>query len=84
MRSRRQSLKAIMRPKATTKMSAIKKNMRALTPPKKRMPMAMTAITMKPPISGSASSSKPTMATASAMGETALKKCSLTSILRTM
>ena len=48
------------------------------------MPMAITAITMKAPMSGSASSSRPTTATAAAIGSTARKKRSLTSILRTM
>ena len=46
--------------------------------------MAMTAITMNAPMSGSASSSAPTMATAAPMGSTARKKFSFTSILRTM
>ena len=58
--------------------------MRALTPPRNRMPIAITAITMKAPMSGSASSSRPTTATAAPMGSTARKKRSLTSILRTM
>ena len=58
--------------------------MRALTPPRNRMPMAITATTMKAPMSGSASSSTPTMATAAPMGSTARKKRSFTSILRTM
>ena len=84
MRSRRHSLSAIIRPKATTRMAAIRKNMRALTPPRNKMPMAITAITRKPPMSGSASSSRPTTPIATAMGETARKKCSLTSIFRTM
>ncbi len=48
------------------------------------MPMAMMAITMKAPMSGSASSSTPTTATATPMGSTARKKRSFTSILRTM
>ncbi len=48
------------------------------------MPMAMTATTMKAPMSGSASSSTPTTATATPMGRTARKKRSFTSILRTM
>lgn len=46
--------------------------------------MAITAITMKAPMSGSASNSAPTMPTASPIGSTARKKRSLTSILRTM
>ncbi len=48
------------------------------------MPMAMTAITMKAPMSGSASKREPTTATARPMGATALKNFSLTSILRTI
>ena len=58
--------------------------MRAFTPPKNKMPMAITEITMKAPMSGSASSKTPTIATAAAMGNTARKNRSLTSILRTM
>ncbi len=46
--------------------------------------MAMTTITMKAPMSGSASSNMPTTASATAMGITAAKKRSFTSILRTM
>ena len=38
------------------------KNMRALTPPRNRMPIAITTITMKAPMSGSSSSSRPTTA----------------------
>ncbi len=48
------------------------------------MPMAMIAITMKAPMSGSASSSMPTTTTAMPIGSTARKKRSLISILRTM
>ena len=48
------------------------------------MPIAITAITMKPPMSGSASNNNPMTATAPAMGITARKKRSFTSILRTM
>ena len=84
MRSRRQSDSAIISTKATVITAAIRKNMRALTPPRNRMPIAITAITMKAPMSGSASSSMPTTATAAAIGSTARKKRSLTSILRTM
>ena len=84
MRSRRHSLDAMIKAKATTRIVAIKKNMRALTPPRNKMPMAMTAITMKAPMSGSASSSTPTSPTATPMGKTARKKRSFTSILRTM
>ena len=84
MRSRRNSLKAIISEKATKSVAAIRKNIRAFTPPKNRMPMAITAITMKAPMSGSASSSRPTTATATAIGATARKKRSFTSILRTM
>ena len=46
--------------------------------------MAMTEITMNAPMSGSASSSRPTIATANAIGMTARKNRSLTSIFRTM
>ena len=84
MRSRRHSLVSTISANATTTSTAMRKNMRALTPPRNRMPMAMTTITMKAPMSGSASSSMPTTSTASAMGSTARKKRSLTSILRTM
>ena len=48
------------------------------------MPMAIAAITMKAPMSGSASRNTPATPTAAPMGNTALKKRSLTSILRTM
>ena len=69
---------------APTTTSAIRKNMRAFTPPRNRMPMAITTITMNAPMSGWASSSMPTTPTATAIGITALKKRSFTSILRTM
>ena len=84
MRSRRHSEVAIMSANNSTITAAIRKNMRALTPPRNKMPIAITAITMKAPMSGSARSSKPITATATAIGATARKKCSLTSILRTM
>ena len=84
MRSRRQSLSKMMRAKMLVRMVAMRKNMRAFTPPRNRMPMAMTAITIKAPKSGSPSSSAPTTPTAMAMGATAERKRSLTSILRTM
>ena len=48
------------------------------------MPIAIAAITMKAPMSGSASSSRPTTAIEIAIGITARKKFSFTSILRTM
>ena len=48
------------------------------------MPIAMAAMTMKAPMSGSASSSTPITASAAAIGATARVKCSLISILRTM
>ena len=48
------------------------------------MPIAIMAITMKAPMSGSASSSMPTTAIEIAIGRTARKKFSFTSILRTM
>ena len=84
MRSRRQGEAQIMAAKMPTSTKAMRKNMRAFTPPRNRMPMAMTAITMKAPMSGCASSSRPTTPTATPMGRTARKKRSFTSILRTM
>ena len=84
MRSRRHSLSMTIMLNANTTTAAITKNMRALTPPRNRMPIAMTEITMKAPMSGSASSSRPTMPIANAIGSTARKKRSFTSILRTM
>ena len=84
MRSRRQSENQTMQANAITRISAIRKNMRAFTPPRNRMPMAITAITMNAPMSGSASSNAPTTATAMPIGSTARKKRSFTSILRTM
>ena len=73
-----------MRTKATTTTVAITANMRTLTPPKNKIPMAITEMTIKAPMSGSASSSRPTTPIATAIGSTARKKRSLTSILRTM
>ncbi|MOA09561.1 hypothetical protein D3C78_1294000 [compost metagenome] len=73
-----------MTTKAITTRKAIRKNMRAFTPPRNRMPMAITTITMKAPMSGSASSSTPTTTTAAPMGSTARKNRSFTAILRTM
>ena len=58
--------------------------MRAFTPPKNKMPMAMVAITMNAPMSGSASKNTPANPMAAPMGSTALKNFSFTSILRTM
>ena len=58
--------------------------MRPLTPPRNRMPIAIAAMTMKAPMSGSASSSMPAKASAQAIGQTARMKFSFTSILRTM
>ena len=84
MRARRQGEVQIMAAKAATRMAAMTKNMRAFTPPRNRMPMAITAITMNAPMSGCASSSEPTTPMATAIGSTARKKRSLTSILRTM
>ena len=84
MRSRRHSLSAIIKPNATSKTATSKKTTRTLTPPRNKMPMAITAITMKAPMSGSASSNTPTSATATPIGATARRKLSLTSILRTM
>ena len=48
------------------------------------MPIEMIAITMKAPMSGSASSSRPTTPSAMAIGSTARVKLSFTSILRIM
>ena len=84
MRSRRHGDAAIIMAKANIKMAKIKKNMRALTPPKNKMPMAMMAITKKAPMSGSANKKIPARATAAPIGRTARKKRSFTSILRTM
>ena len=58
--------------------------MRALTPPRNRMPIAMVAMTMKAPMSGWRSSSRPTKATATTIGETARKNFSRASMRRTM
>ena len=68
MRSRRHGLSEIISPKAPSSTAVIKANMRPLTPPRKRMAMAIVAITMNAPMSGSASSSTPTSPTAKAMG----------------
>jgi len=84
MRSRRHSLKVIISTKAPTSTKLMSRNMRPFTPPRKRMPIAIIAMTRKAPMSGSASSSTPTSATAIAIGKTARKKFSFTSILRTM
>ena len=84
MRSRRQGLNVTIKVKAPNSTAVIRKNMRPLTPPRNKMDMAIAAITMKAPMSGSANSSKPTTPTATAIGATARKKRSLTSILRTM
>ena len=84
MRWRRNSLKAIISTKAPISTATLRKNMRPLTPPRKRMPSAMAAITMNAPMSGSASSSTPMSASAIAIGVTARKKFSRASILRTM
>ena len=48
------------------------------------MPMAIVAITRKAPMSGSASSSRPTTASEIAIGSTARTKFSFTSMRRTM
>ena len=64
--------------------AAIRKNMRALTPPRKSTPSAMVAMTMKAPMSGWRISSTPTKATATTMGVTARKKFSRASMRRTM
>jgi crotonobetainyl-CoA:carnitine CoA-transferase CaiB-like acyl-CoA transferase len=69
---------------AAARIVAMRKNIRAWTPPRNRMPMAITAITMNAPMSGSASNKTPTTPTATPMGSTARQNFSLTSILRTM
>ncbi len=85
MRSRRQGEVAIIGHKGQHHQRPhARKNMRALTPPKNKMPMAMMTITKKAPMSGSASSSTPTISTANAMGSTARKKRSFTAMRRTM
>ena len=84
MRWRRNSLNTIISTKAPTSTATLKKNMRPLTPPRNRMPSATAAMTMKAPMSGSASSRMPTTPSATAMGVTARKKFSRASILRTM
>ena len=48
------------------------------------MPSAIMAMTRNAPMSGSASSSRPMTASATAIGQTACMKFSFTSILRTM
>ena len=75
---------AIIRLKAINKMVVMKANMRAFTPPRNKIPMAITAITMNAPISGSHSNNTPMAPTANAIGITARMKSSFTSILRTM
>ena len=84
MRSRRNGLVAIIKPKAASSTARLRKNMRPLTPPRNRMPSAISAITTNAPMSGSASSSTPMKPSASAIGHTACTNRSLTSILRTM
>ena len=84
MRCRRNSLKAIISTKAPTSTATDSRNMRPLTPPRNRMPSAIAAITMKAPMSGSASSSRPMPPSATAIGVTARKKRSRASILRSM
>ena len=59
MRSARQSLNAIISDERAASTAHTSRNMRPLTPPRNRMPIAMAAITMKAPMSGSASSSRP-------------------------
>ena len=70
--------------RAAMAMAAMRKNMRALTPPRNSTPMEMVAITMNAPMSGCRSSSRPTTSTASAMGHTARRKFSRASIFLTM
>ncbi len=74
MRSRRQSLVVIISTKAPTSTAVMSKNMRPLTPPRNRMPIAIVAMTRKAPMSGSASSSSPTKPTATTIGSTARRK----------
>ncbi len=84
MRSRRHGLVEIISTKAPSSTAVMSENMRPLTPPRNRMPIAMVAMTRKAPMSGSASSSTPTSATATTIGSTARRNFSFTSILRTM
>ena len=84
MRCARHGLSTIISAKAPASTATPSANMRPLTPPRNRMPSAIMAMTMKAPMSGSASSSRPTTASATAIGHTAWKKFSFTSILRTM
>ena len=55
-----------------------------LTPPRNRMPIAITAITISAPMSGSRIRRMPIGSTARIMGRMALTNFSFTSILRTM
>ncbi len=84
MRSARQGLATIISAKAPSRTAVTSANMRPLTPPRNRMPSAIAAMTMKAPMSGSASSSRPVKARATAIGVTARKKFSRVSIFRTM
>ena len=84
MRSARQGLEAIISTKAPTSTPMLRKNIRPLTPPRNRMPIAITAITMKAPMSGSASSSRPMTPSATAIGATARTNFSLMSIFLIM
>ena len=84
MRARRRSSKYRYTAVVHRMTTAMRKNMRALTPPRNRMPMAMVATTMKAPMSGSRISSTPTKATATTIGVTARKNFSRVSMRRTM
>ena len=84
MRSRRNGLVAIIIPNAASSTVRLRKNILPLTPPRNSTPSAISAITTKAPMSGSASSNTPMKASASAIGHTAWMNRSLTSILRTM
>ena len=58
-------------------------NSLTLTPPRNSSPIAIAAITMKAPRSGSSSSSAPTSATAKAIGTKPLRTSCIQSCLRT-
>ena len=81
MRSRRHSRRRSSARRRRSASPRCSRNIRPLTPPRNRMPIAIVAITMKAPMSGSASSSTPTTAIAIAIGKTAWTKFSFTSML---
>ena len=84
MRSQRIGDSQMIDSNAPSSVAIMMANTLPFTPPRNRMPTAISAITMKAPMSGSASSSSPTTPSAIAIGSTARVKLSLTSILRTM